>query len=136
MAERESKAPTARQRFSGETAAHEACEASRAFAELAGVDSKDAHRLCILVEELVLNAFEHGGAAVAELALELDGRNICIELTDSGVPFDLEAASAEPVAKERGGGAGLAIVRSWARVIAYDRVAEVNRLTLVMPLRC
>ena len=52
-------------------------------------------------------------------------------LVDNGAPFDLRLAP-EPgeLPPERGGGAGLALVRAWAQVETYARVDDRNRLEL------
>jgi anti-sigma regulatory factor (Ser/Thr protein kinase) len=131
---RESDPPGALYQLAGTTAVRGACEAARAFADAAGLDEGDAGRLCIVAEELVTNVIDHGGATHAQLAFALVGGNVRIELTDSGKPFD-PRTTPDPVRTERGGGAGLAIVRTWAQMLSYQSAAGSNRLTLVMALR-
>jgi len=131
----ESKSPGASYELTGQAAPRAACEAARSFAGDAGLHILDADRLCILVEELVANQVEHGGAASTHLGLTLEGQNVRIELTDTGAPFDLRTRSSGSQIPERGGGAGLAIVQAWARVLSYRRAAGVNFVELLMPLR-
>ncbi len=115
-----------------------AATAAREFAAAMAIDAGVAARLAIVVEELVANLVEHAGlpeAASIILDLAVDGRQIRITLEDGGVPFDPRAAP-PPAAlpPEKGGGAGLAIIRAWAQIQRYDRVGGTNRLVLTMAL--
>ena len=133
MANGESK--SRRYALSGAAAA---VAASRDFAERHGLARDDSVRLCIVLEELVTNIFEHGGVPVgedAELLLEAEVDGIRILLTDGGAPFDPRTAPPEPVHKERGGGAGIQIVRNWADIVDYRRVDGRNQLELKLRLR-
>jgi anti-sigma regulatory factor (Ser/Thr protein kinase) len=114
---------------------HAACEAARAFAEAAGLAAVDADRLCIVTEELLTNVLEHGGATRARLSFALEEGSVSIGLSDNGAPFDPGTAPTEIVRQERGGGAGLALIRAWTNLLSSGRTDGINRLKLSMPLR-
>lgn len=93
-------------------------------------------RLAIIVEELVANIVEHSGSPADQpisLTFERSGAEITITLSDSGVAFDPcgHVQPSEPP-PERGGGAGLALVQSWARSMSHSRADGRNTLTLVI----
>lgn len=106
------------------------------FLEKQRVDDDIRARLAIIVEELVANIVEHSGAPVAQpVSLELvrSGAEISILLSDSGIAFDPSRAVAPlDMPPEQGGGAGLALVQSWAKTIAYQRSNGRNILKLVI----
>ncbi len=94
-------------------------------------------RLAVIVEELVVNLVDHaeiaGGGTIA-LALTPTAQGVEVVLIDQAVPFDPRTAphiGAVPN-EERGGGAGLAIVRAWSRILTYSRIGGRNRLELLV----
>jgi serine/threonine-protein kinase RsbW len=94
-------------------------------------------KLAIVVEELVANVIEHGLAG-ADSEIHIDivaiGQDIGLTLTDGGVHFDPRSvASPQDLPPERGGGAGLALVRSWANFVSYERINGRNLLRLIIP---
>ena len=100
------------------------------------LDADIRARLAIIVEELVANIVEHSGSPAdqpASLILERSGDDIIIMLSDSGIAFDpcvrVQPADTPP---ERGGGAGLALVQSWASEMSHSRSDGRNTLTLVI----
>ena len=112
----------------------EAVRLARNFSTGAGLDSDAAARLAIVVEELVANLVDHGDlpeGTPIELEFSQQARGVILVLVDNGAPFDLRLAP-EPgeLPPERGGGAGLALVRAWAQVETYARVDDRNRLEL------
>jgi anti-sigma regulatory factor (Ser/Thr protein kinase) len=114
-----------------------ALAAARAFAEEAAVGADAADRLAIIVEEWVINVVEHGAAAPGSLiVLRLERRGGIVRLTasDAGVPFDPRAANFEGPDLDRGGGAGLALIRAWSRIASHARRGGRNRLVLEMPI--
>lgn len=118
-------------------AAGQAIRAAEAFATAAGLREGLAARLAIIVEELVLNVYEHGGVppdASIELVLARRGRELSLILEDPGRFFDPREAPAPGQTPERGGGAGLALVKAWGRILAYDASGGVNRLELLMSI--
>jgi anti-sigma regulatory factor (Ser/Thr protein kinase) len=138
MGARESKSGPYSCRFRGSEAIHAATEAAIAFSADICLAQDDAARLCIVIEELVTNLFDHGGVGQDDdielkLARAVDG--ITIVLIDPGVPFDIRTAD-RPIAADpdRGGGAGIDMVRAWTNILSYRSEAGQNRLELLMPL--
>ena len=133
----ESKTLRVAHNLQGPQAAVQAIKAAEAFATAAGLREGLAARLAIIVEELVLNVYEHGGVsddACVELVLARRGSELSLVLEDPGRHFDPRNAAPPGETPERGGGAGLALVRAWGRVLAYDATGGVNRLELLMSI--
>ncbi len=106
------------------------------FLEGQAIDDDIRARLAIIVEELVANIVEHSKSPVDQpVSLELTccDAEIMIMLSDSGVEFD-PSVLIEPLdlPPERGGGAGLAMVQSWASTMSYRRTNGRNILKLVL----
>lgn len=94
-------------------------------------------RLCIIVEELVANLYDHGGLSEVhevKLSLESEPGGIRIIITDPAAPFDPRSSPTASRHAERGGGVGIDIVRAWAEFVAYSTTAEGNRLELLLPI--
>ncbi|WP_293906394.1 ATP-binding protein [Phenylobacterium sp.] len=110
-----------------------------AFAGRAAIGDAASDRLAIVVEEWLINVIEHGqadpGSRIA-LWLQRDGDLVRLTVSDAGRPFDPREAVFAGPNEERGGGAGLALIRAWTRIAAYRRRAGRNRLVLEMPLPC
>jgi anti-sigma regulatory factor (Ser/Thr protein kinase) len=68
------------------------------------------------------------------LSLSIEAAAIRICLVDSGKPFDPRRAAPQSPHQERGGGAGLAIVRAWAEIEDYRSDRNGNRLEVRFPL--
>ena len=138
MSTRESGKDRVACRVSGTDAVTKASSAARRFGEAQWLTEDEVARLCIIVEELVTNLYDHGGvghgdAVKLSLASEPGGIRIIIE--DKGAPFDpRQPRQKKDEITERGGGAGIDIVRSWAVITAYETSGSGNRLELVMPL--
>jgi serine/threonine-protein kinase RsbW len=114
-----------------------ALEAARRFATGAGLERDAAERLAIIVEEWTANLVEHGALPAGRrivLRLERLGDLIRLTVTDPGRPFDPRDAAFEGPNLERGGGAGLELIRAWSRIADYRRRAGRNRLVLEMAL--
>lgn len=103
----------------------------------ASVGADTAAKLAIIVEELVANVVEHGEPdPESEIQIEIValGQNIELRLSDGGTHFDPRTAAVSPaMPPERGGGAGLALVRNWANILSYERIDGRNLLRLVIP---
>lgn len=124
--------------LTGGDAISQATNAARAFGKTQGLAEEHVARLCILIEELVANLFEHGGVTGAdqvELMLLGEPLGIRVILVDPGMPFDLRLAPPGQGNSDRGGGVGIDIVRAWAQIVGYDVTAEGNRLEFLLPLR-
>ncbi|WP_340315323.1 ATP-binding protein [Rhizorhabdus argentea] len=121
----------------GLDAVHRTVSSTHAFSEACGLQEKQAARLAIVVEELVFNLVEHGGVdeqGVIELVLTRQDGVVSIALSDTGVAFDLRDAHPEEVIPDRGGGAGIDLVRAWADIVDYGSHGGRNRLILKMRL--
>jgi serine/threonine-protein kinase RsbW len=90
-----------------------------------------------VVEEWVANVVEHGdqprGARIV-LQLALSAGVVRLAVSDAGRPFDPRTAVFDGPNRERGGGAGLALIANHCRIAGYARRAGRNRLVLEMPL--
>ncbi len=107
--------------------------ATRRFGEGQALSLDMLARLMIVVEELVTNAVDHGGATGdidLTLAARLDG--IALVLSDDGTFFDPRAAPAPNGPTANGGGAGIPLILAWSRVDAYTRIGTRNRLRLTV----
>jgi serine/threonine-protein kinase RsbW len=93
-------------------------------------------KLSIIVEELVLNVIEHGapvaGSAIS-VTLSNEAGGIGVVIADHGTHFDPREAQVSEIVPERGGGAGLALVREWSVIRDYACVDGANRLDLLIP---
>jgi serine/threonine-protein kinase RsbW len=111
--------------------------AARGFALGAALSQHPAARLAIIVEELLFNLIDHAGlaeGAAIEMTLVLDAGTIRLTLIDPAPPFDPRLMLApDALPPERGGGAGLAMLRAWAQVERYDRDGDRNILVLSLP---
>lgn len=93
----------------------------------------DHSRLAIMIEELLANLFEHGRTgpdSMIVLRLLRHPDHVQVVLEDGGLAFDPATADSTAPIPERGGGAGLALVRAWAQQLSYSAEPELNRLEL------
>jgi serine/threonine-protein kinase RsbW len=90
--------------------------------------------LSIIVEELVCNLVDYGGRPDAEIefALECGADGVRLRLSDRCAPFDPRVDRRADLPPDRGGGAGLAMVRAWSTIEAYERVGGRNTLRLLI----
>jgi anti-sigma regulatory factor (Ser/Thr protein kinase) len=110
-------------------------EATQAFALEHALKVDHAARLSIVVEELVCNLVEHGGVGedgLIELALTREDGVVAIALSDSGIAFDLRKVESDETIPDRGGGAGIDLVRAWTEIVDYASEPGRNRLLLRM----
>lgn len=125
-------------RITGANLVTDAADATRAFAVENRISGGDLSRLCVIVEELFANLVEHGGVgpdASVDLLLSTCPDGVRIVIIAPGRPFDPGLARPGQRRPDRGGGAGIDIVRSWASHIDYCSSAGRNRLALLIPLR-
>lgn len=124
--------------FSGPGAVADAVAAVQSFTRATAIDRDSADRLAIIVEELVANIFDHGSLApgqCVEMTLARLGKEVSLTLQDPGNAFDPRAWEApDTVPPADGGGAGLALVNAWTRILSYESAGEMNRLELIIPL--
>ncbi len=116
----------------GPKAVSTALTAVRDFAAGAGICSCDV--LAIIVEELVGNLVDYGGRPGEEIELTLahgpDG--VRLRLSDGCAPFDPRIDTRGALPPGRGGGAGLALVRAWSTIEAYELAGGRNTLRLLI----
>ena len=123
--------------MSGDQAIIEAAEAARSFGESQWLSDDEMARLCVVVEELVANLYDHGSLTDRdEVALDfaVEPEGIRVAISDPGVSFDPWKAPRSPKAIERGGGVGIDIVRAWASFISYSPSPKGNRLEFLLPV--
>ena len=120
-----------------------ASEWLRALAAEAGLDAEDAYRLDLCAGELLTNiveyAYEDRAPHSIELAATVGDREVRLEITDDGRPFDPVAhrlvRSPEILSEARWGGWGLRLVRQFADEYRYERRGDRNVVTLVLHRR-
>ena len=137
MTTRESGKDRVTCRVSGSEAVTQASDAARAFGEAQWLNEDEVARLCIVIEELVANLYDHGGVDADDevtLSLASESEGIRITLEDGGTPFDPRRSSPGSSPPDRGGGAGIDIVRAWALITDYSVTKDGNRLELLLPV--
>ena len=125
-------------RLQGSQAIAEATAAARLFGRQQRLIDAEVTRLCIVVEELVANLYDHGGVTGEDevlLVLARDADGIRVSLTDPGAPFDPWSAPQEPNRLNPGGGAGIRLIRAWSERIRYRSSEEGNCLEILLPIR-
>lgn len=136
MSSSESNPDRAQLRLKGSDAIADALAAARAFAADQWLTDEETARLSIIVEELVTNLYDHGGLGhdhEIDLSFAVEPDGLHLVLLDPSAPFDPRSA---PGGKrsERGGGAGIDIVRAWAEIVDYRQTEKGNRLEVVIPV--
>ncbi len=94
---------------------------------------RDGRRLAVLIEELLANQYDHGAdgdPAILAVRVTRNADHVLLVMEDAGAAFDPRAAAADTPISDRGGGAGLALVRAWADSLAYLPGPPINRLEL------
>lgn len=135
MVSRDSKSASVTIRCSGGDAVHLMVEAAQEFCLERALESGQGARLVIIVEELVTNLVEHGEIAedeLIELVLTQEDGAIGIALSDTGIAYDPRADDADADIPERGGGAGIDLIKAWAEIVDYESRNGRNRLLLKM----
>lgn len=97
-----------------------------------GEDAEFAIPLCI--EELFLNAVQHGRANRASISVSAESDGVVVEFADDGEPFDPTRA---PVKRISGrtcdfdiGGYGATLMKRFSRRMHYRRAQGMNRLVV------
>jgi anti-sigma regulatory factor (Ser/Thr protein kinase) len=113
--------------------------AAHQFVGVEALDAVMSRRLAIIVEEAVANVLDHGDSArdiTITLRLDRDHGRVRVTLEDDSTAFDpRHAAPGAMPNPERGGGAGLALIRAWSDIVAYEHVDGINRLVLKLHSR-
>lgn len=137
MPSRESQTDRQRVDVVGPTGLGDAVAATRRYAVDQGLGDRDRARLCIIVEELIANLYEHGiFETEREISLEL-GRlpsSISVAIEDNSAPFDPRMAPDVDQLPVTGAGAGLRLVGVWSETVSYKSSNGRNRLELELAL--
>ncbi|MEE4210901.1 MAG: ATP-binding protein [Parvularcula sp.] len=117
-------------------ATRQALKFAREFLPESNLDQRGKVKIAIIVEELVSNAFRHGGhERDVSMALSLAAHEgfVALEMEDDAPAFDPTDKAAfigpDPLT---GGGIGLAIVRAWGEDLRYWREGQRNIVRLVI----
>ena len=103
-----------------------------------GLDMELQMNLNLVMEEMVVNvisyAYPEGTEASIELLAESDGKEVTFVLSDSGKPFDPTAKEdadldVNPMDREQGG-MGILIVKNIMNEVSYQRLGDMNQLTM------
>ncbi|MDM7958062.1 ATP-binding protein [Blastomonas sp.] len=118
----------------GPESIHRAVALVHEFSASAVLTPQQTAKLAILVEEAVTNLYDHADVQpgfTGSLALSADDDGVGICLCDSGTAFDPRTVEDTHVPDlDRGGGAGLALIRAWADALDYRSEEGCNRLEL------
>lgn len=102
-----------------------------------GVDAEGQSDVRLVLEELVANAIDHGGAAECTVDLAFTERTITLTIIDDGSAFNpLEGPELELDADDLDrpiGGLGLHLIKTMSLDAVHAREDDRNRLTLVLP---
>jgi anti-sigma regulatory factor (Ser/Thr protein kinase) len=97
-----------------------------------GEGAEFAINLCL--EELFLNAVQHGRANRATISVCAEPDGVVVEFADDGEPFDPTRAPAKringPTADFDIGGYGAGLMQKFSRRMSYRRAEGMNRLVL------
>ena len=102
------------------------------------LDMHVAMKLQVAMEEMVTNvifyAYPKGTSADITLTAESDGQELTFVLSDTGKPFDPTAKEdadidVNPIDREQGG-MGILIVKNIMNEVSYQRLGDMNQLTM------
>ena len=102
------------------------------------LDMHVAMKLQVAMEEMVTNvilyAYPEGTSADITLTAESDGKEVTFVLSDTGKPFDPTAKEdadldVNPMDREQGG-MGILIVKNIMNEVSYQRLGDMNQLTM------
>jgi anti-sigma regulatory factor (Ser/Thr protein kinase) len=96
--------------------------------------SETAFAISLCVEELFLNAVQHGGADKVTVALSPAPDGFCFEFADDGAPFNPIVAPAKRIERRcedfEIGGYGTGLLQKFTRRMSYRRESGRNVLAL------
>ena len=102
------------------------------------LDMHVAMKIQVAMEEMVTNvifyAYPKGTSADIKLTAESDGKEVTFVLSDTGKPFDPTAKEdadldVNPMDREQGG-MGILIVKNIMNEVSYERLGDMNQLTM------
>ena len=109
------------------------------FLQSAGVDARAVHDVSLVLEELLTNAFQYGGASdrSTSIALTVEPDRVAGEIGDWGKSFDLRGAPTPdlttPIEDRQIGGLGIHLVRALTTAVDYRRQGNQNWTTFHVP---
>jgi anti-sigma regulatory factor (Ser/Thr protein kinase) len=102
-----------------------------------GIDTEGQSDVRLVLEELVANAIDHGGAVECTVDLSFTERTMTLRIIDDGNafnPLDAPDLELDPDDLDRPiGGLGLHLIKTMSLDAVYAREDDRNRLTLVLP---
>ena len=102
-----------------------------------GIDAEGQSDVRLVLEELIANAIDHGGAAECTVDLSFTERTLTLKIVDDGSAFNpLDGPDLELDADDLDrpiGGLGLHLIKTLSLDAVYGREEDRNRLTLVLP---
>jgi sigma-B regulation protein RsbU (phosphoserine phosphatase) len=102
-----------------------------------GIDTEGQSDVRLVLEELVANAIDHGGAVECTVDLSFTERTMTLRIIDDGSafnPLDAPDLELDPDDLDRPiGGLGLHLIKTMSLDAVYAREDDRNRLTLVLP---
>ena len=102
-----------------------------------GIDAEGQSDVRLVLEELIANAIDHGGAVECTVDLSFTERTMTLKIIDDGSafnPLDGPDLELDPDDLDRPiGGLGLHLIKTMSLDAVYAREGERNRLTLVLP---
>ncbi len=102
-----------------------------------GIDAEGQSDVRLVLEELVANAIDHGGAVECTVDLSFTERTMTLKIIDDGSAFNpLDGPDLELDADDLDrpiGGLGLHLIKTLSLDAVYAREDDRNRLTLVLP---
>jgi anti-sigma regulatory factor (Ser/Thr protein kinase) len=104
-----------------------------------GLDAETEFAIHLCVEELFLNAVQHGHAHRASISVRAEPQGVILEFADDGAPFDPTLAPAKRISGPSPdfdiGGYGAGLMRKFSRRMSYRRFEGMNRLVLEFDAR-
>ena len=137
MTERDSEVERVSRRLSGERAVSDAVEVAREFGAQQWLSEEEIARLCILVEEWVINLYDHGAVRpdqTIQIDLEAERDGLAVTIADPGIPFDPRNLPLGRIRTGGGAGAGIDLMKAWATLRDYEVGPDGNRLRLFYPV--
>ena len=103
-------------------------------AERAGIDSREAKRLRLAVEEAVANVVNYGQASAITLRTAMEPDRLVLTIDDDGVPFDPTQGSQTDLSvspdERPPGGMGIILMHQMADSLSYERIDGHNILKI------
>lgn len=101
----------------------------------AGIESREAKRLRLAVEEAVANVINHGQATTITLQASVDDNRLVVSIDDDGQPFDPTDDSptdfSVPAGQRPPGGLGIMYLHAMSDGLTYHRVGGHNVLEII-----